>query len=271
MAYCRCRAQIKTYYPIDEGKKLFVLLAEYGDSLIVEGEMVWPGNTAEQFVKIVEADPGTKKTHDYLVPSLDLLYLLKMSHRYLRNSPHFLKTMEDILDLRKLGAKIPEQYLEFYKARQAETYYYAHPNLNVSKEDFFTGDGVHYVYDHDAIHEAVKHFDMPAYQYYKEPGQEVKSSKTLFFEAPEQLRLSAVLEEAYVLALERSQIPFRGKILPYRSFEIALMKVCTSITSGWFRQYAWEHYYDVAKLYDPDYADKFFQKADQGLVKLYGS
>lgn len=269
--YCKSIGKVKAYYPIDNGKKLLVkVLLNDEELLLVEGEMVWPGNTAEKFVEIVKNDSGTKHKFDYLVPSLDLLYLIKMSHRYLKDSPHFIKTMRDIQEMRKLGAKIPEQYFSFFKERESETYHYQHPKLNQNKDDFFNGDGVTYIYDHDAIHEAVKHLELPAYLYFKEPEAEVMCSKKLFFEAPEKVRLYAVLEEAYVLALERSQIPFRGQVDSLRSFEIALMKVCTSITSGWFRQYAWEHYDQVMGLYNPNYADKFFQAADSGLVKLHG-
>jgi len=48
-------------------------------------------------------------------------------------------------------------------------------------------------------------------------------------------------------------------------FEMALMKVCTSITSGWFREYAWENYQKVLDLYDSlgedDYVKRFEQNA----------
>ena len=46
---------------------------------------------------------------------------------------------------------------------------------------------------------------------------------------------------------------------------MALMKVCTSITSGWFREYAWENYDKVLDLYnelgEDDYVQRFQRNA----------
>jgi hypothetical protein len=190
-----------------------------------------------------------------------------MSHRYLRNSPHFKKTMDDIQIMRKHGAHVPNFLLEWYERRMKETYTYFHPNLNVKKGEFFNGDGVNYVYDHDSIHEAMKHMEMPAYKYYQDPSSEVSCSQWLFWKCTQYQRLCGVLEEAYVLALERSQIPFAGTVSPERSFNMALEKVCTSITSGWFREFAWEHYYDVMKMYSAMYVEKFRAGVRAGIVK----
>lgn len=262
--YCRQR-NLLSFFPIEHGKKI---VAEVGVNL-VEAEITWKNSSAANLIEVVDQDPETIERDGFLIPSLDFLYLLKMSHRYLRNSPHFLKTMDDIKVMRDQGAKINSEHLNFYKARQTATYNYSHPNLKTSKTNFFNGDGVNYVYDHDSIHEAVKNLDAPAYTYFKDPNSEVFCDKRLFFQAPKSTRLYAVLEEAYVLALERSQIPYRGQVDSLWSFDTALMKVCTSITSGWFREFAWEHYYQVKSLRDEDYVAKFFERADKGLVKLY--
>jgi hypothetical protein len=229
-----------------------------------------------------------------LIPTIDQLYTLKLSHRYLKNSPHFLKTLDDVEYFRSIGAKVFDE--GWLKRREAETYTYKHPKLNVMKGDFFKGDGVEYVYDHDDIHKQVAQlthveiYDLsqsqwrgyfppeyraynpiPAYELYKQPGEEVKCSKLRFFSLPEHVRLYGVLEEAYVLALERSQIPFRGKVDPRRSFDIALMKVCTSSTSGWFREFAWENFRKVEGMYSADYVDRFWAAVDAGRVRKFQS
>jgi hypothetical protein len=207
----------------------------------------------------------------YLEPfkpaSLNTLYMLKMSHRYLKNSPHFMKTMRDIQEMRRHNAYIESVETEVYEMRMKETYNYGHPKLNVSKTDFFTGDGVTYVYDHDDIHIAVAFPNPPAYTLYATPGKEVHSSKDRFLnECSLQTRLRGVYEETCVLALERSQIPHRGKIGPQKSFQMALEKVCTSITSGWFREFAWEHFDQVRSMYNPQYVDNFFNHVNTGLI-----
>lgn len=253
--------------PIDSGKKNII---KFNNHLNVELEITWPESTAELFYNIVINDPETIEVGDYIIPSLNALYTLKMSHRYLKNSPFFLKTMDHILLLRWHGAKISDRYKEFYNLRKKETYNYAHPKLNVNKDEFFKSD-ILYIYDHDSIHEAIKHLEKPAYLYFKKDNEEIDCSKDKFNSLSEMIKLYAVLEEAYVLALERSQICYPGKLTPAQSFEIALEKVCTSITSGWFREYAWENYhkvYHMALLDEFKYYERFLSKLNDGNVKL---
>jgi hypothetical protein len=164
------------------------------------------------------------------------------------------------------GCKIPDNLKDWYKERCTETYSYAHPKLNVSKADFFT-DNVKYVYDHDSVHEVVKVGDRPAYTYFK--VGEVECSKDLFRFCRDDIQLASVLEESYVLALERHQIPNDFRPDPVVSFMMALQKVCTSITSGWWRSFAWEHYWDAVKQYDNTYVERFKQGITTGQVKLH--
>lgn len=268
-------------YPIQDGKKI---IAKKGD-LICEIEIAWEGTNAYDLLcqikhdikSVLSPNMGIKFDNEWLnipwifIPSFDVLYMLKMSHRYLKNSPHFLKTMNDIIAMRKEGAKIPDEYSELYKAREKETYNYKHPNLNQMKGNFFDpNQGVTYVYDHDTIHLAMAHLEKPAYSYFKHDEADVKVSKKKFLEdIPLKTQLYSVLEESYVLALERSQIPFPGKITPRKSFEIALMKVCTSISSGWWREWAYDHYYEALALYDENYVDKFNKAVEDGIVKKF--
>lgn len=279
--------------PIHQGKYYH---ARDKDGMNYEFELAWPGTSAELFLKhygllekkwVPEIGP---------VPAIgpDLL-LIKLSHRYKRNSPHFHKTMTDIHWLReKLGENYVAYFLglplntEIMKLREAESYTYAHPKLNVTSKDFFTGDGVNYIYDHDSIHLAVAlsakgftpgmGFDespFPAYMSYMKDGSEVMTSKEKFMSVPEHVRLYGVYEESCVLALERSQIPHglgkEGGPTSRWSFEMALMKVCTSITSGYFREFAWEHYNEVMAIYnelgEEDYIERF--KRNQHLLKPY--
>ena len=262
------------------------------DGMNYEFELAWPGTSAEVF--LIEYNcmnvgvHATASNHDLL--------LIKESHKFKRNSPHFLKTMSDIKFLRgKLNGGEPVKWIErnreILALREAESYDYSHPNLNVSSNDFFKGDGVNYIYDHDSIHLAVAlhvithHCDhapggfeyqpVPAYTYYIKDGSEVMTSKEKFMSVSEQRRLHGVYEESCVLALERSQIPHglgkEGGPTARWSFEMALMKVCTSITSGWFREYAWENYEKVLDLYNQlgenDYIERF--NKNQHLLKPY--
>jgi hypothetical protein len=265
------------------------------DGMNYEFELAWEGTSAEMLLALYHDPDGyTNSGLAYDVACDSDLYLIKMSHRYKRNSPHFLKTMKDIHFLRKkIGAERSNRWLNRYKdlltLREAESYDYAHPKLNVSSKDFFNGDGVNYVYDHDSIHLAVALMESvsysedtqwgkatrPAYTLYMKDGSEVMTSKEKFMSVPEQVRLYGVYEESCVLALERSQIPHglgkEGGPSARWSFEMALMKVCTSITSGWFREHAWENYDKIMALYnelgEDDYIERF--KRNGALLRPY--
>jgi hypothetical protein len=232
------------------------------DDLPHEIEIAWPGSTAERFLQACDTASTGKR-----IPSLDMLYTLKMSHRFLRNSPHFEKTRDDIYFMvtRDGGARIWDQ--EWYKDRMHETYDYDHPSLKQSKAEFFSGDGINYVYDHDTIHLAMaRPYSPPAYKLFAADGEDVKSDQAKFDALPYDDRLRAVVEEAYVLAIERSQVPHPGTP-PYQSFRIALEKICTSVTSGWFREFAWRNYDFALAAYDTAYVDRFWMAVHSGLVQ----
>lgn len=270
------------------------------DGMNYEFELAWPDTSAARLLFQYGLTKTVWRPEIGPVPALNLdLLLIKDSHKYKRNSPHFLKTMSDIKFLRGKIAKGDITYEDWLnrpanegllKLRESESYDYAHPKLNVTSKDFFTGDGVQYVFEHDSIHLAVAldqdyswpdgaespvSTGRPAYTQYMKDGSEVMTSKEKFMSVPEQVRLNGVYEESCVLALERSQIPHglgkEGGPTARWSFEMALMKVCTSITSGWFRAYAWENYSAVLDLYnqlgEDDYIERF--KRNQHLLKPY--
>lgn len=244
--------------PFNDGKKYYFLK----NNTHIEAEIAWQNTSASMFLDIMKSSGYNEYA------SLNGLYTLKMSHRFLKRSPHFRKTMDDIHLMRKLGANITSDLDEFLKIREKETYNYSHPNLNQNKKDFFSGDGINYVYDHDSIHEIMKIGDRPAYTYFKPKNNEVKVDKRMFFDLDYEIQIRSVLEETYVLAIERSQVPYRGNISPKTSFDIALEKVCTSITSGWWREFAWENYYVAQSRYDDDYVNKFFKAVEDNRVRI---
>lgn len=270
------QGNIASFGPIQDAKKMVI---ELRDGMVMEFEIAWQGTTAAALLDLVPKDVQTGiidarrliKTgfQHILVASPGLCYVLKQSHKFLKDSPHFLKTMRDIQALeRSTTVSISPFYEQWFKARQAETYNYKHPNLSQSKKSFFSGDQVTYVYDHDSIHVAMAIYGSPAYTYFKKDGADVAVDRQKWEALPLDIKLASVLEETYVLALERSQIPFKGLKTPRWSFEKALMKVCTSITSGWWRDFAYNHYDQVLARYDETYVDRFWLGVSAGTVKL---
>lgn len=244
-------------YPLNDKKWK---LTNDGD--IIEVEIAWPDSSAAvllDYLEELEYDP------DYAPPEVCLM--LKLSHRFLKDSPHFKKTRNDIMWLREEGIELDDRLAEILRMREQETYWYEHPNLKRSKDEFFVDV---YQFDHDSLHEAVALMDRPAYTHYQRGEAEVDCDMDKFMEQPIDIQLAGVYEETCVLALERSYIP-HGTDQQW-AFEKALEKVCTSITSGRFREFAWEHYDDVLELkskVEPLYTVSFFEGVVNGTVKRW--
>lgn len=252
------------------------VVKEYGNKIIFfdgevhyEVEIASPGSNQEMLLNIL----GTETDGSFQYADKDVLYALKMSHRFKKNSPHFHKTMQDILSMRdSWGCEgVSERLQGWYKVREGETYNYAHPNLNQGKGGFFDTsvfDENPYVYDHDSLHEAVKQLDRPAYTYFS--NGPVKVSREKFEGLPFKVQLFSVFEECCVLSLERAIIPHDTH--QDRAFSIALMKVCTSIASGWWRDFAWENHQEVVAMYKTRKVDlrQLLEKGlQEGVVKPF--
>ncbi len=251
-------------YPESNGKKMIV-----EGNTNCEFEINIPNTSTEMLMDLVEGDKESVETPFGWVPTLDMLFTIKSSHKFLRNSPHFWKTLLDYHILKKVGCKVRPEYQEFLKLREKETYWYKHPKLNQSKDGFFADDAIEYVYDHDTIHQSVARGERPAYTYYMKDGEEVQCDKEKFFALPNEVRMNGVIEEAAVLAIERSLVPHPGVWTPEYAWKFALAKVCSSITSGWFRAFAYENALQILKLYPAGYWEKFQADVQSGLVKPF--
>lgn len=267
--------KIKANYPSDGGAKIIVKT----DVRIYELEICWHNSCSERLLKIIMLDNAQRVLkggsvlmpfEGMLVPPLDVLLMIKMSHRYRKDSIFFKKTLDDILLMRSLGATMPAQYSEWLTERESLTYTNKLPNLNQSRKEFFDNSNSIYTVQHDDIHEAVKHLDRPAYEYYKPDATEVFTSKEMFYSVDEQVRLYGALEEVMVLSIERAILPFNLMGDKRRwAFDMAHMKLASSISGGWFREYVWENYYAVQAMYSEEYVDKFYKALEAGQVKPF--
>jgi hypothetical protein len=243
------------------------------NKMIVEGssncefEIAGEKPSTQMLIDLVKSDKESIESSFGLIPNLDILFTIKCSHKYLKNSPHFWKTLLDYNVMKRLGAKVRPEYQEFLKVREKETYTYSHPKLNQSKEGFFADDAIKYEVVHDDIHVSVARFDKPAYTYYMKDGAEVQCDKNKFFNCSREIQLAGVVEEAAVLAIERSLLPHPGIWTPEYAWKFALSKVCSSITSGWFREFAYENTLDILKLYPVGYWEKFQKDLASGVVR----
>jgi len=232
----------------------------------IEMEVAWPGSSAELLLDRVTGKAIQMMGEKIFLPDLDWLYTIKMSHRFLKDNPDFKKTMKDIHAMRKEGAQVADE--QWLAAREAETYSAPGLRRDVAKEAFFADDSKASTFDHDSVHEAVQTLTTkPAYQYYMSDNKEVWCDKEKWTACTEYIKQAGVLEECYVLAIERCLAPFPGKVTPETAFLIALEKVCTSTTSGYFREYAWENYDKIVNLAHMGFYERFKMRVSAGTVK----
>lgn len=259
---------IQEAYPLGDNK-FIVKYLQFGKPAILEAEIAWEGSCAEELLHLL--DISTERM-EFVLAKPDVQLALKMSHRFKKNSPHFRKTMDDIITLRQAGAQIPDYLQDWFKRREEETYDYSHPKLNQKKGEFFDSS-VTYTYDHDHCHEVVAIGDEPAYKSFIKPGSEVFCDMDVFESLPLEIRLRAGFEESMVLNIERWLVPNDFKTNPKQGFLMALEKICTSITSGRFREFCWENYDNIREMWDvhgEDSVTRFIDKMKKGEVRRHG-
>lgn len=146
------------------------------------------------------------------------------------------------------------------------------PSLKKSTMNFFgQSDGyVKYFYIHDDIHRVMSHYDRPIYEDMQVDSTSAWCEKDMWNRFSFEKKAKCVLEEAYVISLERKIIPMLngcGTIISSKkAFYWAIMRICTNLCSGWFRQFATDNYTEIVKYYNPDYVKKFLKAESDGKI-----
>lgn len=148
------------------------------------------------------------------------------------------------------------------------------PSLNKSVDSFFDQSKkfVKSYFVHDHIHQAVAHYEQPLYLRMQRDVTMAKCEKELWEKFTFDDKCKCVLEEAYVIALERKVLPvIYGDSTEWVSSDDALKwslkRICTTLTSGWFRKFATDNYMFILKNYNKDYVTDFLSKVEQGSIK----
>ena len=150
-----------------------------------------------------------------------------------------------------------------------KTYPQGNPNLMQSNEMFFD-DPVKKVYDHDFLHELYAYEDRPMFEKLKHKGEEGQAwcAKDLWQQLSQLQKLQCVAEETYVIATERFMVPNGWNYPTKKAFYFALKKVCTTLTNGWFRDFAIDNFPQVFELFDNGKFDNVqFLLSKDGLPK----
>lgn len=208
----------------------------------------------------------------FAVPSQEVLFLTKKSH--INMNIHFDKSMEDLhalkMGLEAVKIRALDPYFELRHQEAKERHQHRKPTLNMSNQAFFdrTKRAVGYVFVHDDIHEAVKHFDRPVYEMLKKDLSLAWCEKDLFSALPLETQIKCVQEEAYVIAIERFIALEKGNHADhFLAYKDALRRICTTLCSGFFRDFAVDHYFEVLHAYDPGFFKRFQQALERQAVR----
>lgn len=146
------------------------------------------------------------------------------------------------------------------------------PKMNQTADEFF-GKSKKFVtsyYLHDDMHKAVAHTGhKPVYEMILKKDSEVETDINEWSKLTLQGKIWCVLEEVYVIALERKILPQQfssdeelilqmNTYTPKEAFDWALMRVCTTLCDGFFRDFAVRAYDEIQKQYNPNYVELFF-------------
>lgn len=194
--------------------------------------------------------------------TLDELYTLKVSHSYwvLKNGS-WDKHMWDIVELKKLGAKLDPDLHKLLYSVWEEKHGKKRVNLQMDKQSFFT-DAVKRIYDHDSIHYSVAYGDKPIYEDCFKDGQEIEMDMKKIKALPFDKQVKLFREEIYATALERWVIPSDYRCSQRKAYADALRKTITSLTKGWSATFLVDNY-EVFREPDHDYVAWHKSKADQ--------
>jgi len=143
-------------------------------------------------------------------------------------------------------------------AMTMKEYPQGNPNLMQSKEDFFD-DAVAKKFDHDYLHELYAHYDKPLYTRLLRQANLAWCEESKWLQLSHEDKLKCIQEEVYVIATERYLVRNDWKYPAKKAYMQALQKVCTTLCSGWFRDYSIDYYPELVQGFDESKVEKVKQ------------
>lgn len=200
----------------------------------------------------------------YFVPTLDILLSLKMSS--LNFNINWYKNMDDYYLILKYTNNYNQKIYEERKKEITERVI----NTNKSNDEFFNQSQakIKRIYQHDSIHESIAYYDVPLFNKIKYDSTKAYCSKKLFNKLSFDDKIKCVKEEIFAIAIERFVLNSEkvdDSVLT-ESYRKSYEKICTTITSGWFREFAINNYLTL-KIPDISYYSKFIKNQDK-LIKI---
>jgi hypothetical protein len=178
------------------------------------------------------------------------LYIMKRSHLF--RPLKFARHMMQFQEIKRLCQPLKKNHLSLLRDRISLTkqkFGDRVPKLNKTNEEFFD-DKVTKYYIHDDLHKVVAYTtNSPIYERLKVDSTLAKCEKDLWYKLSNEDKINCVREEGYVIALERFIIPKLENGEKHMSqemaFDKALEKICTTLTSGYFRAFAIDYWSEI--------------------------
>ena len=250
-------------------------LVDAGKIVRIELHVATPGSGYEMLIK---AQRHTRSTNilncTMTIASLRTLLTIKKTHitfpikwaKHIRDY-HILKQHDlDIEYVEQDNLMLVAAYFSIFEDTQKRFNKYKSSSLDMTNDEFFAKSSayVNRKYEHDDLHRLVAFHDAPMYTKLKSDQSKALCLKSKWNELCTEDKIRAVKEEAYVIALERKIIPAyeRGQEITSElreaAFSWAVERICTTLTSGWFREFAIENW-PVCGPNNEDYhfVDKF--------------
>lgn len=142
-----------------------------------------------------------------------------------------------------------EDYLKRRTAATMQMFPQGHPKLNQTVEKFFD-DAVTKKYNHDFLHELYAHHDKPLYTYMQSNPELAWCEKDKWNKFSFDDKIKCVQEEAYVIATERFLVPSGWNFPERLAYFNAVKKICTTLCSGWFRDFAIDNHQLICSSFD---------------------
>lgn len=193
------------------------------------------------------------------------LAIIKRSHlwRDLSFQKHITHYHKHLAKHRLMFNAFDEYMLRNRIALTMTAYPQGHPSLKKTVKDFFD-DYVEKKYNHDYLHELVAYHDKPLYTQLQRNPSSAWCDKDLWDKLSNDDKMKCVAEEAQVIAIERFLVPSNWNYAPRHAYLKALDKVCTTLCSGWFRDFAIDNYPEIFNLCDTIKFDNIRKELEHG-------
>lgn len=163
-----------------------------------------------------------------------------------------------------------EDYLKRRTAATMQMFPQGHPKLNQTVEKFFD-DAVTKKYNHDDLHILYAHHNKPLYTYMQSNPELAWCEKDKWNSFSFDDKIKCVQEEAYVIATERFLVPSGWNYPERLAYFNAVKKICTTLCSGWFRDFAIDNHQLICSSFDAQKVKSVVQYIQSNELKGKGN